>query len=100
MIARRRRRARTTRLDSRIVGGFPLPVKGRGAGDRRWLWDSLTPREMEVARLVALGQRNADIAAQLSISTHTVESHLKNIYRKLEVHSRVELARAIRDLID
>ena len=68
--------------------------------DRRWQWDTLTPREMEVARLAADGYRNAEIARELHISTHTVETHLKHIYHKLHVRSRTELAQAIRDLVD
>jgi DNA-binding CsgD family transcriptional regulator len=68
--------------------------------DRRWLWDSLTAREMQVARLVADGKRNAEVARELCISVNTVESHLKHIYAKLDVHTRVELSRVIRDLAD
>ncbi|MBI5303753.1 MAG: helix-turn-helix transcriptional regulator [Chloroflexi bacterium] len=68
--------------------------------NRTWLWDSLTSRETQVARLVARGMRNADIARELNISVHTVESHLKHIYAKLDVHTRVELARLLRDLTD
>ena len=71
-----------------------------GSSDRLWQWDTLTPREMEVARLVAQGERNSEIARDLHISVRTVETHLSNIYEKLEVHSRVELARTIRDLVD
>ncbi len=64
------------------------------------LWNSLTPREIEVAKLVTAGKRNMEIAHDLHISINTVESHLKHIYSKLDVHSRIELARVIRDLVD
>ena len=67
---------------------------------RRWQWDTLTPREMQVAQLAAKGRRNAEIARDLHISSHTVESHLKHIYPKLQIRSRTELAQAIRDLVD
>lgn len=68
--------------------------------NRQWQWDTLTPRETEVAHLVAQGKRNAEIARDLHISIRTVETHLSNIYEKLDVRSRVELARVIRDLVD
>lgn len=67
---------------------------------RRWQWDTLTPREMEVAQLAAQGKRNSEIARDLHISVRTVETHLANIYAKLNVRSRTELARLIRDLVD
>lgn len=63
-------------------------------------WNTLTIREIEIAHLVAQGQHNYNIAMELSISIHTVETHLKHIYFKLNVHSRVELVRAILDLGD
>jgi NarL family two-component system response regulator LiaR len=50
----------------------------------------LTQREREVLRLLARGESNPQIAAQLSISLATVKFHLKNIYSKLEARSRVE----------
>ena len=89
-----RRRAGTKSFSADVIGS------SSAHRDRRWLWDSLTQREMEVARLVADGMRNAEIARELTISVHTVECHMGHIYTKLEVHSRVELARAIRDLVD
>ena len=51
----------------------------------------LSPREEEVVRYVALGLRNAEVAAKLSISEQTVKTHLNNIFRKLAVRDRVEL---------
>ena len=73
----------------------PLP-----SAQRRWWWDSLTPREMEVAQLAAQGKRNSEIARDLHISVRTVETHLANIYGKLNVRSRAELGHLIRDLVD
>ena len=46
----------------------------------------LTLREADVVRLLARGCSYAEIAEQLGISAHTVASHVKNAYRKLEVH--------------
>ncbi len=53
---------------------------------------SLTPRELEIVRMVARGLRNRAIAEQLFISEGTVKIHLHNIYQKLEVNGRLELA--------
>ena len=50
--------------------------------------DGLTTREVEVLRLMAQGQANAQIAEQLVISPRTVNSHLTSIYRKIQVSSR------------
>jgi DNA-binding CsgD family transcriptional regulator len=55
--------------------------------------DSLTPTEQRVAELVAAGRTNPQIAAALFISVKTVEANLTRIYRKLDLHGRVELAR-------
>lgn len=46
----------------------------------------LTLREADVVRLLASGCTYAEIAERLGISAHTVASHIKNAYRKLEVH--------------
>jgi DNA-binding NarL/FixJ family response regulator len=58
-------------------------------------WDSLTDTEQTVARLVAEGLNNRQIAARIYISTHTVAHHLRNAFRKLQIASRVELARIV-----
>jgi len=54
--------------------------------------NELTPRERELATLVASGLRNREIAARLGISEGTAKLHLYNVYKKLGVSSRVELA--------
>ncbi len=56
---------------------------------------ALSPREMEVARLMADGVSNAQTAAQLFIGERTVESHVASIFNKLGVDSRAQVARWI-----
>ena len=57
-------------------------------------WESLTQTERSVAGLVATGLTNQQVADQMFISTHTVAFHLRQVFRKLSIRSRVELARA------
>jgi DNA-binding CsgD family transcriptional regulator len=56
-------------------------------------WDRLTEREKAVARLAAEALTNQQIARRLGITTHTVNFHLRQIFAKLEIGSRVSLAR-------
>ena len=53
---------------------------------------ALTSRERDIVRLVAQGLRNGEVAAKLFISEETVKTHLNNIFRKINVRDRVELA--------
>jgi DNA-binding CsgD family transcriptional regulator len=67
----------------------------RGSGERKRPssgWDSLTPAEIDVVRLVGEGLGNKDIAARLFVSPRTVQSHLTHVYTKLGLSSRVQLA--------
>jgi len=57
--------------------------------------EGLTPSEKRVAELAVSGMSNRDIAAALFVSPKTVEVNLSRIYRKLNIHSRVELYRAL-----
>jgi DNA-binding NarL/FixJ family response regulator len=60
----------------------------------------LTAREREIAELVAAGRTNREVADQLVLSTRTIEAHLRNIYGKLDVRSRVELVRAMQGMVE
>jgi DNA-binding CsgD family transcriptional regulator len=53
----------------------------------------LTPQELQVARLVAQGLSNKEVAAQLFLSPRTIDAHLRNIFAKLGITSRVQLVR-------
>jgi DNA-binding NarL/FixJ family response regulator len=64
--------------EGRPVG---LPAVARRA-------DGLTPRELEVLRLIAGGKTNADVAHRLSVSVHTVERHAVNLYVKIGARGR------------
>jgi len=58
-------------------------------------WDSLTLTERSIAMVVAEGVTNREAAARLYLSRHTVDYHLRQIFRKLGVASRVELTRLV-----
>jgi ATP/maltotriose-dependent transcriptional regulator MalT len=74
------------RLGHRVVRA----ARGTPDGEQ----DPLTAREREIVELVAAGRTNREVAQQLVLSPRTIEAHLRNIYAKLGVRSRVELARA------
>jgi DNA-binding NarL/FixJ family response regulator/tetratricopeptide (TPR) repeat protein len=63
-------------------------------------WDSLTPTETKIAAFVEEGLSNPEIAARLFLSRRTVATHVSHILKKLDVHSRIDIAReaALRNL--
>jgi DNA-binding CsgD family transcriptional regulator len=77
--------------------GARLAALGRGRphADRKPVegWASLTETERRVSELVAEGLTNPQIADRMTLSRHTVGSHLRQIFRKLNINSRVELTR-------
>jgi DNA-binding CsgD family transcriptional regulator len=58
-------------------------------------WESLTAAELEVARLAAAGCTNRGIADRLFVSPHTVNTHLRHVFDKLDIRSRVDLTRIV-----
>jgi DNA-binding NarL/FixJ family response regulator len=83
-------------LEKSSTGRVLEKMLRREAGARE-IAGLLTPREIEVAQLMAGGLRNKEIANKLCISEGTVKIHLHNIYEKLHVSSRVELLRYAQD---
>jgi LuxR family maltose regulon positive regulatory protein len=60
--------------------------------------EALSQQELRVLRLLAAGLSNTDIARELVVSTNTVKTHVKSIYRKLSVNSRGEAREVAREL--
>jgi DNA-binding CsgD family transcriptional regulator len=83
--SRVRGRLRALGVRRRLVS---TPRPGRG-------WAAMTDSELAVARLVAQGFTNREVAERLFVSHHTVSSHLRHVFDKLEVNSRVELTRLV-----
>ena len=81
-------------LEWRKLGGHP-PTRARAKTAGADGLGTLSPREREVALLVVDRRTNAEIAAELFLSVKTIESHIRNMFRKLDVSSRVQLARAV-----
>jgi DNA-binding NarL/FixJ family response regulator len=85
-------------LASRGMHVLPRSAAAGGGADSLSLEgsDLLTPREADVLELLQDGQTNAQIAHALSIGVETVRTHARNIYRKLGISSRRDLARLAR----
>ncbi|MCA2224019.1 helix-turn-helix transcriptional regulator [Nonomuraea aurantiaca] len=84
--ARVRKRLRAIGVRHRHWSYADRPVSG---------WDSLTETEWNVSLLVADGWSNRKVAEQMFISAHTVAFHLRHVYSKLQIKSRVELTRLV-----
>jgi DNA-binding CsgD family transcriptional regulator len=80
-----------TEPSPRAVARYPLARIRSGPVDGGDQWPSLTGAEVRVAELVASGMTNRAMAEELIMSPHTVDAHLKHMYVKLRIHSRVEL---------
>ncbi len=75
-------------LAKRLVEQFLLRV---GAGEERSSYGSLTSREQDILRFIGDGLTNEEIAEQLVLSVHTVQTHRSNIMKKLGLHNRAQL---------
>ena len=58
-------------------------------------WASMTDSELAVTKLVAQGLTNREVAERLFVSQHTVSGHLRHVFEKLDINSRVELTRLV-----
>jgi len=74
----------TPEIARKVIGQFQAPVKAAEEVE------SLTPRETEVLQFIMHGLANKEIADRMSISVNSVKWHLRHIYEKLHVRSRVE----------
>lgn len=72
------------------------PIAGRRALPQAA--QQLSPREAEILRLAARGYRNKEIAVKLDLSTNTIATHVKSVYRKLSVSSRTHLRNFVDDI--
>lgn len=85
-------RSRMTAYVTKLLGAFPggpsPPSLAPAAPAQDWV-EPLTEHEEKVLRLIAAGRSNREVAEALYVSVNTVKWHLKNIYEKLDVHSRV-----------
>ena len=61
----------------------------------QWGWPNLTRGERFVAELVAEGMTNRQVAERLCLSPHTVDFHLRQVFRKLDITNRVNLTRIV-----
>ncbi len=80
--------AEQTRAELRATGDAPAPVPAGGLG-------RLTPQQLRIARRVAEGATNREVALSLSVSPRTVDHHLRNVFALLGVRSRTELSRLV-----
>ncbi len=75
-----------------VLSGQHYAIVKIGEETRGDLLDLLTPRELQIALLIAAGHESKAVASRLRISFHTVRVHLSRIYCKLGLHKQTELA--------
>jgi DNA-binding CsgD family transcriptional regulator/tetratricopeptide (TPR) repeat protein len=77
--------------------GTELRAAGeRAAGQLTGVAEALTPQQLKIASLAAGGATNREVAAQLVLSSRTVDHHMRNIFARLGIRSRVELTKLLR----
>jgi two-component system, NarL family, nitrate/nitrite response regulator NarL len=91
-------RSLITRIIDELTQGGPAERSGNSVSGGSVI-DCLTPRELEVARMVHKGGNNKIIARKLDISERTVKAHLSSIFRKLNIENRLHLAIFFHDVV-
>ena len=91
-------------MTQRLIAQMRAPMRARDAAPPQSLEPSpeLTPRERDIVRILARGASNKDIARELDLAESTVKIHVRNVLRKLNLSSRVQIAihALARDLAD
>lgn len=83
----------TSTLALRVLKSFHEPQTNAKDG-----FESLTTREKDILTELISGQSVREVAIELDLSLHTVQTHTKNIYKKLQVNNRIQLIRRASDL--
>jgi DNA-binding CsgD family transcriptional regulator len=84
------------RAELRATGERRIPPERPTDRDDAWQPDGLTAQQLQIARRIAEGGTNREIAEQLFVSPRTVDYHLRNIFQRLGIKSRAELIRHFR----
>jgi DNA-binding NarL/FixJ family response regulator len=82
--------------DEAVAYALQAP-ESQASDDRRASWSPLTAREQQVAKLVARGLTNRQIAAELVVTEATAAKHVENIREKLGLNSRMQIGLWVRD---
>jgi LuxR family maltose regulon positive regulatory protein len=83
---------------SALLHSFSTSITSHASTNSAEPIEALSQQELRVLRLLIAGLSNADIAKELVVSTNTIKTHIKSIYRKLNVSSRSEARELAREL--
>jgi DNA-binding NarL/FixJ family response regulator len=80
------------RRDGRIVGVFGMAIPSDAVAPRTEAGTQLTPRQLDVLRLLVQAKSTAEIAEELHLSLETVRNHIAHLFKALGAHNRLEAA--------
>ncbi|GJF25573.1 BREX system ATP-binding domain-containing protein [Streptomyces sp. HO565] len=83
----------TVRVQKKLLRLGVHHERGQGSERPKTGWESLTSAELRVVRAIVDGMTNREAASSLFLSPHTVDSHLRRVFSKLNINSRVELTK-------